>query len=67
MEKGIIAEGPNSEEIDYWNGQAGQNWINENRLTNFMYQPFGDHAVARAGPTAGEHILEVGCGCGTQP
>jgi len=65
MDKSIIAEGPNSEEIDYWNGQAGQNWINENRLTDTMYQPFGDMAVARAEPTPGEHILDIGCGCGT--
>lgn len=65
MDKGIIAEGPNREEIDYWNGQAGQNWVNENRLTDIMYQPFGDRAVARAEPTAGERILDIGCGCGT--
>ena len=65
MDKGIIAEGPNSEEIDYWNGQAGQNWVNENRLTDIMYQPFGDRAVARAEPTSGERILDIGCGCGT--
>lgn len=65
MDKGIIAEGPNSEEIDYWNGQAGQNWVNENRLTDIMYQPFGDRVVARAEPTSGERILDIGCGCGT--
>jgi ubiquinone/menaquinone biosynthesis C-methylase UbiE len=65
MDKNIIAEGPNSEEIDYWNGQAGQNWINENRLTDIMYQPFGNKAVERAQPISGERILEIGCGCGT--
>jgi ubiquinone/menaquinone biosynthesis C-methylase UbiE len=65
MNKNILTEGPNSEEIDYWNGQAGHNWVNENRLTDIMYQPFGDEAVARARPSAGEHILDIGCGCGT--
>ena len=65
MVKGIISEGPNSDEIDYWNGQAGQNWIAENRFTDMMYQPFGNKAIERAAPTSGEHILEVGCGCGT--
>jgi SAM-dependent methyltransferase len=65
MAKNIISEGPNSDEIDYWNGQAGQNWINENQLTDIMYQPFGNKAIERAEPTSGEHILDIGCGCGT--
>lgn len=65
MAKSIIAEGPNSDEIDYWNGQAGQNWINENQLTDIMYEPFGNKAVERAEPASGEHILDIGCGCGT--
>ena len=65
MTKSILAEGPNSEEIDYWNGYAGHNWVNENRLTDIMYQPFGDEAVARARPSAGDQILDIGCGCGT--
>jgi ubiquinone/menaquinone biosynthesis C-methylase UbiE len=65
MTANIVSEGPNSEEIDYWNGHAGHNWVNENRLTDIMYQPFGDVAVARAGPVGGEHVLDIGCGCGT--
>lgn len=65
MEKSIISEGPNSDEIDYWNGPQGRNWVKKNRLTDIMYQPFGDKLIECANLVSGEQILDIGCGCGT--
>ena len=65
MVKQITSEGPNSDEIDFWNGPQGKNWVVENRLTDLMYEPFGDKTIERAELTPGERILDIGCGCGT--
>lgn len=65
MAEQIKSEGPNSDEIDYWNGPQGENWVAENRLTDLMYEPFGDKTIVHAELTPGERILDIGCGCGT--
>ena len=64
MTEQIIAEGPNSDEIEYWNGAAGQIWTDSNRLFDRMFKPLADLAIARAAPMPGERVLDIGCGCG---
>ena len=65
MTEPIKAEGPNSEEIEYWNGAAGEIWTDSNRLFDQMFEPLADLAIARAAPKPGERVLDIGCGCGT--
>ena len=60
----IKADGPNSDEIDFWNGPQGRNWVKQNELTDLMYDPFGAKAIERAEIKAGERVIDVGCGCG---
>lgn len=60
----VETEGPNSDEIKFWNGPQGQNWVKQNHLTDHMYDPFGDRAIECAALRPGERIIDVGCGCG---
>lgn len=60
----IDTDGPNSDEIEFWNGPQGKNWVKQNDLTDFMYDPFGAKALERAEIGAGERVIDVGCGCG---
>ena len=36
MTKNIKAEGPNRDSIDYWNGPQGQNWVDQNPLSEAL-------------------------------
>ena len=54
----------NSEQIEYWDGEAGQGWAERNAQMEKILGPIGEEAIRTAGVTAGEAILDIGCGCG---
>ena len=58
------ATGPNAEQITYWNEKSGPKWVAEQAALDAMIAPFGAQAMAALAPRAGEHIVDVGCGCG---
>jgi SAM-dependent methyltransferase len=58
------ATGPNAEQIEYWNQKAAPTWVNQNERLDAMLAPFGLAAMERARPSAGERVLDVGCGVG---
>lgn len=60
----IKTQGPNRDEIEFWNGPQGQNWVTQNDLTDLMYDPFGEEALERVALQPGERVIDVGCGCG---
>ena len=64
MTLSIETEGPNKDEIEFWNGPQGQNWVKQNDLTDLMYDPFGERVLEGAALKPGERVLDVGCGCG---
>lgn len=54
----------NTEQRDYWNGAGGERWVTHQEALDRMVGPFGRAALERLAPRAGEHVLDVGCGCG---
>ncbi|NQV81162.1 MAG: class I SAM-dependent methyltransferase [Alphaproteobacteria bacterium] len=58
------AHNPNADQADFWNGPGGETWTTQRDRFNAMLGPIGDAAIARARPSPGEHVLDVGCGTG---
>ena len=56
--------GDNSEQIAEWNGTLGERWASLQAETDRIVAPFGDAALKAASVSPGEHILDIGCGCG---
>lgn len=58
------ALGDNADQIDYWNGEAGDKWVRHQESQDRMLAPFGALSLAAAAVAPGEHVIDVGCGCG---
>ncbi len=56
--------GPNSDQIEFWNGLAGERWVRHQNELDAMIGGIGDDVLARAQISEGERVLDVGCGCG---
>jgi SAM-dependent methyltransferase len=54
----------NSEQIEYWNGKAGDTWTRGQERLDAMLTELSALAIQRADPQPGERVIDVGCGCG---
>jgi ubiquinone/menaquinone biosynthesis C-methylase UbiE len=54
----------NEDQIAYWGGERAARWIERQVVLDRALAPFGEAALARLAPQAGEHALDIGCGCG---
>lgn len=54
----------NAAQIEHWNQAAGQTWVELQAELDDQIAGLGERALAELAPTAGERILDVGCGCG---
>jgi len=54
----------NDEQFDYWNGPEGQHWADYDTTFDAMLGPFVEPLLDAAAITAGDHVLDVGCGNG---
>ena len=53
-----------SDQATYWNDTAGPRWVaNQVRLDAIM-APLTEALITVAAPRAGDHVLDIGCGCG---
>jgi SAM-dependent methyltransferase len=55
----------NQGQKDYWNGAAGETWVESQERLDKLLGPLSDVAIERAAPKAGERVVDIGCGCGT--
>ena len=60
----ISAEGPNAQQIEYWNELSGARWVAMNDVIDAQISPLGEVAMLRAAVAPGERVLDIGCGCG---
>lgn len=54
----------NAAQIDYWNAAAGDTWAGLQELLDRQIAPLGHEAMLALAPRHGEHVIDVGCGCG---
>jgi SAM-dependent methyltransferase len=60
----VQGTGPNAQQIEYWNAQAGPRWVLHQELLDAQIAPLGRLVMERAGLRPGERVIDVGCGCG---
>jgi SAM-dependent methyltransferase len=54
----------NEEQVAYWNGPAGERWTSHQLVLDRALSAYGRAVLERADARPGEHVLDIGCGCG---
>ncbi len=54
----------NAAQIEYWNTTAGETWAQFQETLDRQVEPLGLAAMDVLCPGGGEHIIDIGCGCG---
>jgi len=55
----------NADQIEFWNVVQGDKWVRLMDRIDAMLGPFGAEALRSLAPEPGEHVLEIGCGFGS--
>ncbi len=56
----------NSEQIDYWNGEAGERWASYDDMMSRLLAPIAESLLEQLAPGSARAALDVGCGGGSQ-
>jgi SAM-dependent methyltransferase len=54
----------NEAQIEYWNEDAGPKWVQLQSRLDSQIGPIGEAMLDLAAPSAGESVIDIGCGCG---
>lgn len=57
-------EGPNADQIAYWNGDAGARWAAQQPRIDALLAELTQAALDHARPRLEDHVVDIGCGCG---
>jgi SAM-dependent methyltransferase len=60
----LDSNGPNAEQVRYWNETAAPKWVEYQTVLDAQLEAIGGLAMDRARLVVGERVLDVGCGCG---
>jgi SAM-dependent methyltransferase len=59
-----VADIVNTEQYEAWNGEGGERWVAEAERRDEVLAPAGEAVLAAARLTAGQAVVDIGCGCG---
>jgi ubiquinone/menaquinone biosynthesis C-methylase UbiE len=54
----------NEQQIEYWNTEAGENWVTQAAALDLMLQAIGLAVLANAALQLGDRVVDIGCGSG---
>ncbi|MEE9347755.1 MAG: methyltransferase domain-containing protein [Robiginitomaculum sp.] len=54
----------NEDQKEFWNGDAGQKWVDKSALLDSMLLPFAQAILDAAKISPDESVLDIGCGAG---
>ncbi len=55
---------PNTDQIEYWNGEAGATWVTQAEALDSLLREVGDAVIAHSKLKVGDSVLDIGCGSG---
>jgi ubiquinone/menaquinone biosynthesis C-methylase UbiE len=59
-----VNQSANAAQAQRWNGDSGRYWIANRKRHLAEHQHLVPHLFSAAGISPGEHVLDIGCGCG---
>jgi SAM-dependent methyltransferase len=59
-----MANDTNSEQIEFWNGDAGAMWTKRQERMDALLAPISDAVLEACTVKRGDRVLDIGCGCG---
>ena len=60
----MMADARNAEQVEFWNGPTGRRWVERQEQQDALLSPITAALLTHAAARPGEHVIDIGCGCG---